>query len=286
MIQKLLSKLSNYKKFHIDILCYINMKKKYIKCNNCGEKYLIKEKPDQCKCKHPYWNKPESEFVLFNLQDEFISSNFSERIFNKMYVVLNPYVKKHIVIKTKGKKIFSKEELEEKTNDTISKLYQNYISLDDFTVKASFSGWISYALLNILYNKKLQREEQYISLNTSISSENGESEFINSLSHNGEFIYSESAEESYFQNKEEDVINGVLYLIDSTYEIALKEKGFKYAHLLKTGINHHINKRRPAFIDRYYDFVGIHLKNVIEFNWKKIRDFLHCMKKNENFNVM
>lgn len=216
-----------------------------------------------------YSNKPKIENTLFILQDEFIDSNRNPKILEKMYFVLDAYIRKLIVKKIRNKIYYDKSFLDEKTLDAIEKLFFYYLENKEFKIQGSFAGYLNLMLLDILYNRNEKEENDHDSLNKlvdNVNNGNNKKEKIDTLN-NMAF----STLNNIVLDTEKDLIEKDLYyvkdvieLVNICYNKIKVERSINDSVLFLIGITHILNKEREEFINKYYDYVGYEVCNYIK----------------------
>lgn len=136
--------------------------------SSCCHKEVIYDAscvPSTCPyCGNPYWNKPNDEFYLFMVQDEFIKNNRDIQIlWNKAYFKMVEYAKKIIQKKVRSSAFSMKwEELCEIATNTVIDLIDKYYRIKDYKIKGSFFGALNNISLIYLYNLKKQFEDSVL----------------------------------------------------------------------------------------------------------------------------
>jgi hypothetical protein len=250
-----------------------NMKTFKFKCSHCDNVIVYEgriNQPRTCiKCNHPYSMKPPTEYKLFLLQDKFLTNKSNRTNFHNFYEELIVYIKKLILKKLKGKIYLDGYYIDEKVQDTMSKLSIYYFSKDNFKIEGSFAGYIEQALLDILYNRKRVREENHDSLNFRMDDAN-DNELIDSLFSFGYSTLSNDTgsfdvEDNYI-NKDNTIVNEIMYNIDYLLNDNIMKKKFSLAdrYLFLLGLEYFFEKQNESFTQKYYDYVGTNLTLIIE----------------------
>ena len=136
--------------------------------SSCCHKEVIYDAscvPSTCPhCGNPYWNKPNDEFYLFMVQDEFIKNNRDIQIlWNKAYFKMVEYAKKIIQKKVRSSAFSMKwEELSEIATNTVIDLIDKYHRIKDYKIEGSFFGALNNIALAYLYNIKKQFEDSVL----------------------------------------------------------------------------------------------------------------------------
>ena len=136
--------------------------------SSCCHKEVIYDAsciPSTCPhCGNPYWNKPNDEFYLFMVQDEFIKNNRDIQIlWNKAYFKMMEYAKKIIQKKVRSRTFSMRwEDLCEIAEDTVNDLMDKYYRIKDYKIEGSFFGALNNIALTYLYNIKKQFEDSVL----------------------------------------------------------------------------------------------------------------------------
>jgi len=216
-----------------------------------------------------YTDKPKIENTLFILQDEFIDSNRNPKVLEKMYFVLDNYIRKLIVKKIRNKIYYDKSFLDEKTLDTIEKLFFYYLENKEFKIQGSFAGYLNLMLLDILYNRSEKEENDHDSLNKlvdNVKNDSNKKEKIDTLNNTSFSTLNNTVLDTEKDLIEKDLyyVRDILELVDKCYDKIKQDKGIKDSLLFVIGINYILNKEREEFINRYYDYVGYDICNFIK----------------------
>jgi len=240
----------------------INRNKK-LKCSNCEKiiNFIVKEKPCACpECQHPYWDKPDYEFKLFVLQDEYFKTR-SNDILSKMYEILKLYAKKMIVKKVSNRCYFKKEDLEIKAHDSANKAIMYYMTKPSFIITDSFGGYLNGPILNVLYAPK--KEDSHDSLNSMIDNENEFGDYVSD--------YSSEAREKmrieFDESLEENIscVSEIIHDQINIYSSFLRRKhSLKEAILTLIGLKNKIKGYSDNNLDDYYLYAGGDVKKNVD----------------------
>lgn len=237
-----------------------------IKCSHCKQpiKYKRSEKPEKCYlCNHPYSMKPPMEYRLFKIQDKFLNDIHNEKVFKKFHLVLSAYIRRIILKKIKNKVFLTKEMIDEKVHDTISKLYI-YYSRPGFKIEGSFGGYIGQVLLDVLYNRKQVNEDGHDSLNYKIA-ETEKRELIDTMFSYGYHTLMEHEHdvEKEVLDKDNFIINDIMNQIDVIINKELKNKySIKDICLYLLGLYFILNKDSKQF-DEFNEVLNDDIKILL-----------------------
>jgi len=258
---------------------------KVIVCSHCKheQRYENKQKPKFCICENPFWDKPEYEYKLFMLQRDYIDSGYDIEYLKKMYPILLLYAKKLLLKKIKGKIFLTEKKVQEKVFDTVHKLYEYYLRDENYRVVESYAGALNYGFLDTLYNRKERAKNNTYSLNLELD-DKGTELLTNIIGFGYIDLLDERDEvdEQYFKSSNELVLRLTDFLNNL---ISKAEENFNHiiAFKIVCGVNHLLAKRDDRFMDKYFDTVGRKVKNLIQWFYTKIYDFLKEYKQITNF---
>jgi hypothetical protein len=233
-------------------------------CPNCGHLSRIY-----------YFNKPDVEYKLFELQEQYLDSNRDKIYLEKIYPILYLYTKKLLLIKIKGKKLLSPEDVDDRVRDTAHKIFEYFLRDDQYGIMGSFAGCINNVLLDSLFCRKKVAQDQNLSLNTTINEKSDE--LMTTIIGIGAISLSDemdNVENQYFKYSKE-ICNNIFYFMDSFLtKIDEVYHDSLVSYKISTGINHLLIKRSDHFMDRYYDFCGNNIKNLVEFFYTTVYYYL------------
>lgn len=276
---------------------------KKIICPSCKQEvvYGRGSKPDRCPhCDSLYWEKPDVEYQLFILQDEFLLNreklmfewevknkrktptigdegfyDFIKEINNqadtqallKFQAILKLYCKKMLNKMLYGKFYFTKIFLEEKASDATNNIIFYYLSKPNFRIDNSFAGYAIWQLKGVLYCDKEEEQnksfDQYVETNLD--------GFELELRNSEEFrLKSVDDFEKKFLDKNDIIIDNIIRRIRNICTELKKNFDYKTTVLVLNGISHRMSNLGSAFINNYNDWIGIE-------NTKKVNDALYII---------
>lgn len=246
----------------------INGKIKYEKiCVYCAKEvgYFHGKKPKVCPhCGSGDYIKPPTETRLFLLQDKYLKTK-DQKYLAQMFVILKKYAAS-IIKKNLPKDFFYHYgDLDEKSQDAATLFMEYYLANDGFMVSKSFGGYLQYKVKEVLWNKKLQREENHESLNKPFDS--SDKELIDvSVFTNMQPLYGtiEDHTEDLEKNKD-DLILGIENIINASMDqLERIHESKSYALWSLVGICLYIEKKSENYMDKFYHMMGSELKEDVD----------------------
>lgn len=149
---------------------------KYINtCSYCGNtvNYYHGFKPDKCPyCDKSDFIKPLTETRLFLLQKKYFELDRNQDVLGSMYLILFDYAQS--LVKTLLPKTFTYHysKIEEVSSDAVNIIITSFLEKKDFKIDFSFGGLLITKLKQVMWNKKIQNEENHSSLQSLISDDN------------------------------------------------------------------------------------------------------------------
>jgi hypothetical protein len=201
--------------------------------------------------------KPATEILLFKLQKEYLKTR-DVNIFKQIFSELLPYARSLIMKKTRGKMFLPPDMLDSAALDSTVKFMSQY-DKPDFRIDNSFAGILNYKVLESMYGPKVIAADQIGSLNEHL--ENGKSkdtEFGDmSESFHFTYLFRPDADtladdpSSYLFNKETDVINSILTVVQDLYQTV----SLQYFFLVTIGILQFLKKSKTyeSYKTRFLD---------------------------------
>jgi len=115
--------------------------------------------PEICPgCGDKYYSKPNLEFKLFHLQDEFVAdyerTGSTHILGGKMFPLMVEYAENLIKMLLKGKTCLSPANLHEKANDSATRLIEVILNTPDHRMKYSFGEYLKRLCKNEAYRDK------------------------------------------------------------------------------------------------------------------------------------
>ena len=151
-------------------------------CVYCAKEVIYPhgEKPAQCPhCKSTHYIKPPTETKLFLLQKKYLETK-EQRYLAEIFNILKEYAASMVKKILPNEFKYHYDKIEEKAEDAASLFIERYLTHSDFDITTSFGGQLQFKVKEVLWDRKLQGEENHESLNMPISNEDdaNESEFI------------------------------------------------------------------------------------------------------------
>lgn len=237
---------------------------KSVVCSGCQKviKYRHKHCPKVCpECNDAFWNKPESEYILFHLQEKYLKSRDKETL-SKMYNVLKEYTKKLMIRTVKNKYFFKKDELEIKAHDAVVTIICYYLTKPEFKIENSFGGYMKIGpIKSILYAPK--NEEDTDSLNILIDKENELEDIVINISEQSKLKMIVNFEEDLI-DKSSTIIKEITKLTGRIQEKINKEYPKSTILYFLIGIKNRFKRLPEHFMDDFFLFCGIDVKNLID----------------------
>lgn len=254
-------------------------------CAYCGNDVSFKhsEKPDKCPyCGSKEYRKPKTETMLFQLQQEYMSTGSTEAL-TKMYAILRDYAKSILKKHLPRDFTYHYSLVEEKANDAANLLIENYLGKNNFYIETSFAGYLQWKVKQVLWNKKTKREEDHESLNVHIENEDSSSSELVDFASQIEGATtswdaytmaksgspsSKGAEDIVLdpQIMKEDLESGVFTLIEKILQQVEQEYSKHTKMLLAAALYVQIanNFQDNEQINRYYMRYGTRIKPLLE----------------------
>lgn len=129
-------------------------------CLICNHKFRIAEENKRqwvldglrCpSCGGLYCNKPETERILFGLQDKYLNEGRKEKYLVKILEILESYAKSRL-LRHKSRPFMSVEDIDIKAHDAATYLIEKYLYKPKWRIDGSFSGYLDHAFKYVLYH--------------------------------------------------------------------------------------------------------------------------------------
>ena len=191
-------------------------------------------------------DKPETEQILFHLQDELFErrDKYKEKLkawqakreiafkknkkfdepppldesretWGKMFKILFEYIQSCVKQRLKNKKFIEPSEIEDKAATITCAFMQQYSYRPDFKVGASFAGMFKWKIVEVLYSKSNIEEDHCISLNALIGDSKTQIQDTGNMSnfmYNGKDSWDPNS--SFTEKTANDVIDEILEELD------------------------------------------------------------------------
>ena len=253
--------------------------KKYIKrCRHCGKsiEYYHGDKPLVCPyCNESDFIKPETETDLFLFQKQWLRTGDSKYI-GEMYKILVPYARSMIKKMLNGICIYNEDQLLEKATDATTQLLEYYFTKPGFTIESSFMGYLVRPIQYVLYNAKLKRNEENISIHSLIKTTDKEIiDVIQDDEHPDEFIT-----EFEYTGHHNDLISGLLKIVNDVSEEIRDNYDCSKSLINLIGIFHYIKGKSTEYKNGFYNtFNRYQTKDFVEKTMMLIMQFIHDSEK-------
>lgn len=190
--------------------------------------------------------KPATEVLLFKLQREYLETR-DVKVFQQIFSELLPYARSLIMKKTRGKMFLPPDMLDSAALESTVKFMSQY-EKPDFKIKNSFAGILNYKVLESMYGPKVIAADQIGSLNEHLENGKSKETEFGDMSESFHFTYlfrpdSDTMVDdpsSYLFNKEEDVINSILTVVQDLYKVV----SLRYYFLVAMGILQFLKKTK------------------------------------------
>lgn len=190
--------------------------------------------------------KPATEVLLFKLQREYLETR-NVRVFQQIFSELLPYARSLIMKKTRGKMFLPPDMLDSAALESTVKFMSQY-EKPDFKIKNSFAGILNYKVLESMYGPKVIAADQIGSLNEHLENGKSKETEFGDMSESFHFTYMFRPDadimaddpSSYLFNKEEDVINSIMTVIQDIYHTL----SLRYYFLITIGVLQFIKKTK------------------------------------------
>jgi DNA-directed RNA polymerase subunit RPC12/RpoP len=218
-------------------------------CPHCGKRYIF---------------KPRDERRLFILQDDYYDSGCDQAILGEMYLEMKRYAANMIKNQAKVKRGFSKEYIEDTSNEAALRLVERYLKTPGSRIDFSFGKMLSKKLGSIMNDKKQIQIDQLISLDQPFF-ENG-SKLADNLARmklgSVEKLYARSMKDV---DEGEHVRRSFARGLDAVYLKIRQDYGAKRALLFLCGVRIQLFAKRPeSAVDRFYTFFGSKTRSDME----------------------
>ena len=107
--------------------------------------------------------KPATEILLTDLQAKYLE-NRDQDVYKKMFEELVVYCRSLVLKTIKGKTFLQPDYVQEVALEATMRLMTQY-QKPEFTIGASFAGYLQFKILEVLYNTKVIQEDMTLSLN-------------------------------------------------------------------------------------------------------------------------
>ncbi len=266
-------------------------------CQGCNHvvKYHRRNKPKVCPfCGDIYFDKQGYEYTLFHLQDDFYASCKKDKpnldLLAEIYIIIIDYSKPAIqsILKRNSKgKSLTPMQMEEASIYCGQKTYQYYYKWIEGKewdgVRTNFYNYLkSGPVLEALYKygdhetKKTNKGNtvQHLSLNFELDDRN---EMVDVYSEN--FVDDISEVEDWYIKHDKSIIISTLAIIDEANLVLRKSYGLSTALAVINGVRYTLRGDNYRFLNEYFDFYGIEVKEKVDKLMMVIRD--HWLNPNE-----
>jgi len=244
-------------------------------CCGCRVEWTKGLKPEACPfCGDPYFDKPNLEFKLFHLQDEFLADfqkTGSTRILGeRMFPLIVEYAENLVKALLKGKALISYEELSVKANDAATLLIEVILKDPEHRMKVSFGGYLKRLCTNEAYRDK--NNDQTYSMQYIIGDD---TEFGDTISRTETRVNDDgdSVEETVtlgnrYDHKpkiEDDMAAEMCGLINKTRGIIYENTRSEATVILYLlGLHHKLAIRADKVVNGFYEVAGNEIRDFVE----------------------
>jgi len=245
-------------------------------CAYCGNivEYFHGGRPEICPaCGEDDYIKPVTETRLFLLQREYFDRNRDPEVLSSLYILMVEYAKS-LVKKTLPKTFtYHFDRVEEKAADAASLIISLYLEKPDFKIEKSFAGFLKTKIKQVLWNKKLQNEEDHESIYDTVNDDIDKEilQLPNVLKF--ETIFPHYSDYRQREHEKEELLKGIRSIIEKISETVEKEYNKYYMLLTLIGIYQYIINQ--GNIEKFYTCFGsLYSKELIEKSMAIIYEFL------------
>jgi DNA-directed RNA polymerase subunit RPC12/RpoP len=244
-------------------------------CAYCGDvvDYIHGMKPEVCPyCNSEDYIKPVTETRLFLLQKEFFKHKNKE-VLGSMYLIMVEYAES-LVKKTLPdtfKRHFNK--VKEKATDAVNLVISYYLEKPGFKIEKSFAGYLKTKIKQVLWNKKLQNEENHESI-YGVINENIDKEILQLPDVLGfETLFPHYSDYRQREHDKEELIKGLENVIETISNTIGIEYNSYYKLLTLIGIFQYITNQGQ--LEKFYaTFGALDLKELINKSMVIVYEFL------------
>lgn len=246
------------------------------KCSNCKKyiTYEVSSMPENCpNCSSLFWNKPNEERILFNLQKEYLDSGRKIERLDPMYRHLIFYAGNIIKSILRNKHILPQEEFDEKAIDIASKVIERYLKDPEMNVRVSFGGLLIPVSQGVLFGSR--KDDRHDSLNAKILDSKKElEESIDLIGYDPLFQRKHDFERKVIEEST-TVINSTYDLLMNIYQrIHYTETSKSVSLLYLVAMKNRLFKNSNRLMDKFYEFSGNTVKDDVRKTELVLRDFL------------
>ena len=246
------------------------------KCSNCKKyvTYEVSSLPESCPyCSSLFWNKPNEERILFNLQKEYMDSGRNVDLLDPMYRHLIFYSGNIIKSILRNKHILPQEEFDEKAIDIASKVIERYLKDPEMNVRVSFGGLLIPVAQGVLFGSR--KDDRHDSLNSKILDSQKElEESIDIIGYDPLFQKKHDFERKVVDETNTVVSNTYDLLISIYQRIHYTETSKSVSLLYLIAMKNRLFKNSLRLMDSYYKFSGNVVKDDVRKTELVLRDFL------------
>ncbi len=234
-------------------------------------KYFHGKKPQVCPhCGESDYIKPPTETRLFLLQDKYFQNRDSKYL-SEMFIILKTYAASIIKKNLPKDFIYHYDQLDEKAQDAATLFIEYYLVHNNFRVEKSFGGYLQWKVKEVLWNKKLQREEDHESLNylsTKAWKDSDHAQVIDrTMFANMKPLYGADEDHTLVPhiNNTEDLILGIESIINgSMIEIKKLYISNYYILIILFGICLIMEGKTDVYMDKFYHYFGSEIKKDVD----------------------
>jgi len=250
-------------------------------CVYCGNivSFLHTKKPTECPfCNQSDYVKPYTETQLFLLQTRYLETR-EQDLLADMYIILIDYSKSIIKKLLPNSFSYHYDAVNEKAQDVTNIIIELYLTKNAFKIEKSFAGYLDWKAKEVLWNKKTQREEDHLSLETLVHDGEGNSSELNDLidTTDDNPFFNDYNEYEKRELIKADLVQGITKIINRILQTVQVEYTYKDTLLLLIGVWIEINNTsnledRNSFYELYHSNIKKFVDKSLLFIYEYIKD--------------
>ena len=259
----------------------VSGKMKYEKiCVYCTKEveYFHGKKPSICPhCGASDYTKPPTETKLFILQDLYLKNRDNKHL-TEMFVILKSYAVSLIKRVLPKDFIYHYDQVEEKAQDAATAFIEYYLVHEDFKVEKSFGGYLQWKVKEVLWNKKLQREEDHESLNFSSHKVNYDQPVDRTVFASMKPLYGTIEDHTQAAiasvTSSDDLILGIETIISTSLNEVKTKLSLHQTLLVLLGVCLTMEGKTDVYMDKFYHYFGSKIKKYVDITKLLIYRFI------------
>lgn len=220
--------------------------------------------------------KPATEVLLSDLQAEYLKDR-NQVAYQKMFEELVVYCRSLVLKTIKGKTFLQPDYVQEVALEATMRLMAQY-QKPEFTIGASFAGYLQFKILEVLYNTKVIQEDMTLSLNAIVdaSSKSTHVTEMEDLAEALNFTYLAQPSKylasvdpsSYLLDSEAEAVNTCMSVVKEVFE----QVGFREGMRVAIGILQFM--RKSSTYERLRETLTPRQISVLDLSLLEIRNRL------------